>query len=474
MKVTPSVLALSIIPLAASVGKAQPFESNTNYFMGNPSCSPTMQNVKVTVQVTEALISHSTCIIKSGSTSVTHKGFSLQLNANAPSAVSGAQSAWQQYVIEVDQSNITAHTQLWSAAPMLGTGGDSSVPVPSAGTIPAGYTLIWNLSTNASGYVTGVTYSIKDENGNALSGTPLSFSIPKPNQAPIAALTLDMVGYSNGCDATFASGAGSITYSTSTSPATDFTAEGAGIPSCAVTTLAGGRGGASTGETSTNGIYELLKTGASSTKIVQEFTTQDTVTASIQAPAAGAKVPEGVAIPLEASAIDQGSGNLLGTALDCKSITWTSSDPGATFSHSATGCSLLVTFSSTLGGQTVTATATDAFGVTGESTVAVDVVARPAGPVPEAFPLTLGFAGNTAVLRGVVSGGTGTVTAVWTDSSGAVIGTAESFAAGTAVTLTPVDTTYINGTETVTLKATDSAGHTNKTTLEITGVSPPT
>lgn len=467
----PLVLVLSIISLAASVVEAQTFESNNNYFMGNASCTPTMRDVKVAMKVTEDLVSHSSCNVSG----VIHKGFSLQLNANAPSGVSGAASAWQQYVIEVDQSNITAHTQLWSASPRLGSGGDSNLTVPTAGTIPAGYTLTWNLATDSKGNVTKVTYSVTDEKGNPLSGSPLSFSVPTTpnnNQAPIAALTLDMVGYSNGCDATFVSGAGTITYSTSTSPATDFAALGAGIPSCAVTTLSGGRGGAFTGETSTNGIYELLKTGVSSTKIVQEFVTQDSVTTTIEAPGAGANVPEGVAIPLVASATDQGSRNLLGTALDCKSITWRSSDPGATFSDSATRCSLLVTFSDNLVERTVTATATDAFGVTGEATVKVNVVARPAGPVPEAFPVPLGLAGNTAVLKGVVSGGTGTVTAHWTIGS-TVLGT-QTFTAGTAITLTPVDTTYSDGTETATLTVTDSTGHTNKVTVEIPGVAQPT
>ena len=244
------------------------------------------------------------------------------------------------------------------------------------------------------------------------------------------------------------------------------------VPSCSI----GARGLAITGETSTNGVYGLLPSGAS-TKIVQDFSIKDTVDVSIQAPEVGATVPEGVAIPLVASAMDAPDANgIAGESIACKSIAWTSTDSAnAEFTNSAAGCSLLVTFGKSDVGtdQTLTATATNAFGETGEDKVKVNVVARPVGPVPEVFPLGDALAGDTAALKGVVSGGTGTVTAVWTDSMGAVIGKKQAFTAATAFELAPVDTTYGNGTETVTLTVTDSGGESNKATLEFTGIAQP-
>jgi hypothetical protein len=460
MKLALSVLFL--ISTAASVAEAQTPGSNNNYVIGNSNCSPNLQDVTVTVKVTTDLVSTSAC------SAASNNGFSMQLNVNAPNTITNAQSAWQQYVVEVGTKSFTAHTQLWSAVAGKGFSAPEKAieKVTSAGTIPAGYKVEWKLTTDAStGKVHSVTYKVTNSSGKSKSK---KVSIPRANRAPIAAYQLDFVGYSDGCTTTFKSGAGTITYRASP---TAFNALG-NYPSCSI----GPRRLAFTAETSTNGVYGLLPSGAS-TKIVQDFSIKDAVDVSIQAPEVGATVPEGVAIPLVASAMDApDANNIAGGSIACKSIAWTSTDSAnATLTNSAAGCSLLVTFGKSDVGtdQTLTATATDAFGETGEGKVKVNVVARPAGPVPEVFPLGDALAGDTAALKGVVSGGTGTVTAVWTDSMGAVIGKKQAFTAATAFELAPVDTTYGNGTETVTLTVTDSAGESNKATLEFTGIAQP-
>jgi hypothetical protein len=450
-----SAVAAVVIFTAASVAEAQTPGSNNNYVIGNSACSPNLQDVTVTVKVTTDLVSTSSC------GAANNTGFSMQLNVNAPNTITNAQSAWQQYVVEVGKKSFTAHTQLWSAVAGEGFSAPEKAieKVTSTGTVPAGYTVEWKLTTDAStGNVRRVTYKVTNSSGKSTSKT---VSIPIANQAPIAAYQLDFVGYSDGCIATFTSGAGTITYEASS---TDFNALGS-YPSCSI----GPRGLAITAETSTNGVYGLLPSGAS-TKIVQDFSIEDAVDVSIQAPEVGTTVPEGVAIPLVASAMDAPDANDIAG----ESIAWTSST-NARFTNSAAGCSLLVTFGKSDVGtdQTLTATATNAFGETGEDKVKVNVVARPAGPVPEVFPLGDALAGDTAALKGVVSGGTGTVTAVWTDSMGAVIGKKQAFTAATAFELAPVDTTYGNGTETVTLTVTDSADESNKATLEFTGIAQP-
>jgi hypothetical protein len=104
------------------------------------------------------------------------------------------------------------------------------------------------------GNVVQVTYTVQDNLGNA--PVPVPQQIPAEDQAPIASLELDVVGYSNGCNTTFSSGSGIITYKAS--PA--FTAQ-SDIQDCAVHFY--------TVETA-NSSYGLLPSG-SSTEFQQKF-----------------------------------------------------------------------------------------------------------------------------------------------------------------------------------------------------------
>jgi hypothetical protein len=202
---------------------------------------------------------------------------------------------------------------------------------------------------------------------------------------------------------------------------------------------------------------------------------------NIQEPTGGTNEFAGIAEPTSASANRQPvSGQLVGDSIPCSDITWTSSDPGATFSPSATGCSPTVTFSAAAAGtsQTLTAAATDQFGETGSTTVTVNVVATPTGPVPVITQPQNGeeFASFGATLAGNVTGGTGTITAVWSTTSlnnpdggaGPDILATQTVTAGTSVPIGPTTVSLPDGTFTVVLTVTDSSNESN--TAQVTFV----
>jgi len=198
---------------------------------------------------------------------------------------------------------------------------------------------------------------------------------------------------------------------------------------------------------------------------------------TIQEPASGASLFAGIAEPTTASANRQPvSGQLVGDSIPCQDITWTSSDSGATFSPSATGCSPSVTFSAGAAGtsQTLTASATDQFGETGSASVTVNVTAPPTGPVPVITQPQNGqeFGDFGTTLAGTVTGGTGTITAVWTTTSltnpdggsGPDVLATQTVTAGSNVPLGPTDVSLPDSTQyTVVLSVTDSSGATNST-----------
>jgi hypothetical protein len=83
----------------------------------------------------------------------------------------------------------------------------------SSNTIPAGYVLEIDLNNDVEGNITGASFSVTDNNGNTKSATvPLDAN----HQFPIVAFQVTFGGPGNGSNSQFSSGAGTITYGTST------------------------------------------------------------------------------------------------------------------------------------------------------------------------------------------------------------------------------------------------------------------
>ena len=215
-----------------------------------------LSNLTVQLQVTEDLIT------------LEDTGFSLQLNcypqigAITPNSTQGTtfpgevvgQLEWFQYVLIVTNNSANFEIQYWAHAKSYqdaGPGGnppeirwppgytpnppDTSPWLPvfpgtaitggigsvSSNRIPAGSVITINLSTDSSGNVTGVTFSITDPGGNVQSGS----TQPWPNYAgqtepanyglfPIYGFQVDLVS-APGLPVMFTSGAGTLTYSVS-------------------------------------------------------------------------------------------------------------------------------------------------------------------------------------------------------------------------------------------------------------------
>ena len=223
------------------------------YVIGNNDCQP-LTGLTVTLAVTQDIVV--------ASSDCGYNGFSMQLNANGPSAgLTPSQLWWQQYVIQVNQ-NVQAHTQQFSNnpnEPPIYPGNDIVMGTPNTQTIPQGTTFTWTLATDAESNVESVTYSAQDNVGTNYA--PVTEYIPQGDRTPILSLNFDIVGWSFGCFSTFRSGAGFVTF-TANEPFTNPYS----FPSCAVN-----RG---TGENS-NSVYELLSSG-SSTTLSQAFFTSKT------------------------------------------------------------------------------------------------------------------------------------------------------------------------------------------------------
>lgn len=194
------------------------------------------------------------------------------------------------------------------------------------------------------------------------------------------------------------------------------------------------------------------------------------LTVAITRPKATTTALAGVGLPTLASATRQATAmSPLGDPIACQFITWSSSDPGATFTPSAIGCSPLVTFSAATGGttQTLTATALDQFGEKGAATVKVSVSQPMAGPIPVIVSPGEGAdsVDEPFVLQGTVTGGRGTVTATWSLDGTPI--NVQTVAPGTNVALAPVTEGTDLGDHTFELTATDTAGNSNSVSVDV-------
>jgi hypothetical protein len=226
-----------------------PLGSFSNYVMGNNDCS-LLKDIVVTVEIKEPLVV---------SSSSPEPGFGFQLNTNS---TVGSGVVWQQYFIRVHDDFIDEINNWTSAA--LPTGiptVDWQVPYTLPGfpeptapttTLPAGYKLKFDLINDEAGLITQCNFTVSDGKGHSKTEkVPLvkRAGANTASLAPIGAFQMDLVGPTGGNPSSFASGAGTITYSSSTS----FHALSAIPGKCAGTTQ--------TGESS-NSIYGPMPSGS--------------------------------------------------------------------------------------------------------------------------------------------------------------------------------------------------------------------
>jgi hypothetical protein len=195
-------------------------KGNSNYFL-HSDCKPVM-DLSVTIKVTQDIVADF--------------GLSFQLNAHSPP---GANCVWQQYCIGFETNGgppkLVGDIDNWPAKGFDDVTGDiinhhaHLLTLPGSKPIlPAGYRLTINLSNDANGNITGVTFVIVDHQGKVTKSEPIALRsltvnhhpprhppqpVPSAALAPIHAFQLNLVGRTNGEAAYLAAGAGTITYS---------------------------------------------------------------------------------------------------------------------------------------------------------------------------------------------------------------------------------------------------------------------
>jgi hypothetical protein len=228
--------------------------SGTNYILANSDCK-VLKDVEVTIDITQDLVAPN--------------GWGFQLNANSAKPANGDPTIiWQQYIMGVFDEKTGGPTGVngginnWNTAdlkknvkPTIGPP-TAYLPqtLPTENTVPAGYKLIISLQNDSAGDITGMTLEVDH---GTVKGTPFPMTLKAAGatakqMVPIVSFELDVVGPGGGSNINFSSGAGTITYKSST-PLTAMSH----IPACAGST-------ATTAETS-NALYGPMPTGSSTT-----------------------------------------------------------------------------------------------------------------------------------------------------------------------------------------------------------------
>jgi len=197
---------------------------SSNYFMTTSACQ-NLIGVSVTIKVHDDIVYGSTTTPPSGCPGITTpiEGFSFQLNCYSP-AKGKPYAAFQQYVLALQGNQLLG---LINTYPLTGTAiilpsGSYQVfstGVPTAGTLPSGYTMQIILGNDSSGNVNAVTFVVNGTNyptppPQTILSIPGLPATPNP-LAPITAFTLDLTGPGCGQAVVLSSGAGSFTYSAS-------------------------------------------------------------------------------------------------------------------------------------------------------------------------------------------------------------------------------------------------------------------
>jgi hypothetical protein len=197
----------SILPAATVPAPGAGLGSNSNYIFSS-GCGPIL-DLAITIDVAEDIV----CQSANGPTT----GFGFQLNAYS---TPGLTCAYQQYIVAVFGSEIIGGIDNW---PIDGTNLINdffNLASTTLNTLRAGYKVQILLQNDTLGNVTSVLFTAVDNNGNFVGQASQTLAL-LPNVltsylAPISAFELDFVGPINGETAVLSSGAGTITYSSST------------------------------------------------------------------------------------------------------------------------------------------------------------------------------------------------------------------------------------------------------------------
>lgn len=233
--------------------------SNSNYYLYGGVKSGggyiALQDVVVTIDVTEDIVGT--------------PPFNFQLNAYSPHA---DLDGWQQYGISMapgsNQLNSFAENWPLSGNNLFNIEPAGFVTIPNDTTIPAGFKIVIQLSyaSDGSGNIDGSLVTVYNAAGTKLGsqqisliGQPLAAGgkISKADLAPIVAYQLNLVCWANSGVTALTSGAGTITYSSST----QMTAQNAEPPDAESNYI--------TAETA-NSLYSVLPSAASKA-FIQSF-----------------------------------------------------------------------------------------------------------------------------------------------------------------------------------------------------------
>lgn len=179
--------------------------NTTNYFLSS-GCDVPVQELNVTLTAGDDLYSPN--------------GFGMQLNAMAmpgnPNSI-----VWMQYIFGVNGQQVFAEINYWTAAQLnnansSGTLTAPTIPgltLPTANTIPAGYTLEIDLTNDSQGNVNGAYFTVTDTGGNTYpSGNVLNSNSSFANlPTPIQGFDVLVVGKPS-LEIANLSGFGTITY----------------------------------------------------------------------------------------------------------------------------------------------------------------------------------------------------------------------------------------------------------------------
>jgi len=211
-------LVVTALFVSTVIGSAAAqMSGNTNYWLSNSNCGD-IQNLKVSVHVTENMIAEWTGGSSSG------PGFGIQLNANpigGQIAPNGTAYTWLQYVIMIHnvggQPQVQAMMEYWYDNTNYQYATYPSVADLPSYTISAGSVLSFQLTTDSNGNVTQIDFIVTAPNGTVQSyATPPTFiGESTPLLVKFDSFQVIIGGPWDSQYSTFSSGQGSITYSAS-------------------------------------------------------------------------------------------------------------------------------------------------------------------------------------------------------------------------------------------------------------------